>query len=741
MAHSQAQLPHDNASSLSDEDGAVHAATASFSSLSDVLSSRRYFSASAIAKSQAPPHDRPQQALAVSPKTQLTQREEGEVKAARNNRRKKARKTTVLTELQEPHGVQNRSQLQAQLDSEETATADAKPKRTRGGTATRELEKQQKTAEIRQLMAMAIPAPLPYKLKLPNLPPRQNHTGRNLKLKLFANDPTFPLTPRVRELFVEVLMNAIRDCRIAQDKVALTTNYWHVWLKPIHEGRYTYKEIDMERVCRKLINIAEALHLHGLGATDIYCPETIRKAMAARPMLFESRIEKLSILMCKTKARCNEFMMGNTLDDTVALIDLKLSDQKSNNANNYLRSVKVEQTNQLFQMPKGTKWPKGEGSHIMKGSKIFARGYGTPQDMMTGDFETEHDDIKGGDGGSDAAGNQLPYSGPVITGQQQGSQDQMPKLDWLMGMNVSQSDFMSFGTPEVQSPQVPPSAPPQLRDEGLQRYAGDTDQAPGDLWQTPARTQPSAPMSSLDVKPPYSSFETSSMAISYSGFDDSSIEHDPKTRTSISIPSLPDYSSTPTLEDYGRTAQDVQVLSTYEARPAAQQGPIASRTEHEIFEIHDQCIRWHRLSRKYPVKRAARDEDSREIGVDQSRAIGQPVYKRARHRPANADASRGYEGVSTDLLLRSNTAQLYTKRSGKRRTAQVSVLSSPVCEDLTFVRVADAELQGHNDDTDDQEGENHAESVDGYIDFEPLILDGILRARPEELFENGVFHT
>ncbi|KAF3039686.1 hypothetical protein E8E12_001519 [Didymella heteroderae] len=106
-----------------------------------------------------------------------------------------------------------------------------------------------------------------------------------------------------------------------------------------------------------------------------------------------NHIEKTAKLMSKSKARCNEFMLGNTLEDTIALIDLKLADQKSNGTNNRMRSVKVKHVNNMLGFRMDDEWPKDkDGKPVpyaeLPGANLPEDSYGTPEGI-----KGEHDEF------------------------------------------------------------------------------------------------------------------------------------------------------------------------------------------------------------------------------------------------------------------------------------------------------------------------------------------------------------
>ncbi|KAF9690643.1 hypothetical protein EKO04_011442 [Ascochyta lentis] len=278
-----------------------------------------------------------------------------------------------------------KSPLQA-LENERLRIEAKRAEKTRGLAGKKVNQEAKKTAEIQEvlwLMDATRPSPPPLTLQLPNPPPRQNVSGRFIPLSLLPQDDSFPPTPAAREEFVGQVLVSMMDVREADDTISATTDFKNVWLKPALKQEFSYDVVDMERVCRELVSIAETLHTEGLGPTRIYCPRTIQKAVNAKPMSFKDRISKLSLLMRKSKSRCNDFMLGNTMEDTVALIEQKLADQKSNAANNKNRSVKLLLSNQLMGLEKGAKWSRTDGTATASFStagatlESLASSYGT----------------------------------------------------------------------------------------------------------------------------------------------------------------------------------------------------------------------------------------------------------------------------------------------------------------------------------------------------------------------------
>ncbi|KAJ4319219.1 hypothetical protein N0V94_004008 [Neodidymelliopsis sp. IMI 364377] len=193
--------------------------------------------------------------------------------------------------------------------------------------------------ELDQLKAAVRPAPPPVILQLSSHLPRQVlNTHRTISLPLLSQDDSFPLTNTSRNKFVEQLLNSMRNIREADDSISSTRDFKTRWLKPGLKGEYIYDELDMERV--------------------IYDPSTIEKILASKPLSFEDRISRLAYLMRKSKARCDMFMLGNTLEDTVALIATKVTAQKSNATNNPSRSARLQESKKILGLDKRTKRSK-----------------------------------------------------------------------------------------------------------------------------------------------------------------------------------------------------------------------------------------------------------------------------------------------------------------------------------------------------------------------------------------------
>jgi hypothetical protein len=500
---------HGDASTSDDEEDPEYAPTGSFSSLNDAPSSLQSSLKATALQPQSMTRGRPKKAFITPKKSPLVQQEEDEAKvkakAARDASKKQTHKKTAAAKVPKP---QKNEEYEQDAEVRLAAKVEAKAKRMAEAKAKRNNERAEKEREIAALKAQGLRKPAPWKLQLPALPPRQNTSGRSFPLKLTEHDDTFPLTHAMREDFVSMLMDAMRDSRYAQDTIAITTNFWHTWLKLGVEGRYPYEEIDMERVCRKLVNIAEALHTHGLGATDIYCKRTIEKAQAAAPMKFRERIEKTAKLMRTSKARCNDFMIGNTLEDTIALIDLKLADQKSNAANNHMRSVKVKQTNNLLGIRKGQKWPKDQDGKPILYPELSTTVFATPEGTSPEDMKDEQDKLSEERGVNPEEHFQQSYIDDSDHVQYLGGfQDEAftPPVHQPLGFHLqrSLSPFRYEGF------DIPPTAAHGFGDGGLGGLHGHSREFEmhyGHPQQSLAALQPPAAILAPQMEPPHSFF-------------------------------------------------------------------------------------------------------------------------------------------------------------------------------------------------------------------------------------------
>jgi hypothetical protein len=95
----------------------------------------------------------------------------------------------------------------------------------------------------------------------------------------------------------------MRDFRVAGDKIAITSDFRINWLDLALDQIFYSDKVDVERVSRKLVSIAEGIHAHGLGATEIYNPKTLKIAQNAATMSFKSKIKALVSRMLKSKTR------------------------------------------------------------------------------------------------------------------------------------------------------------------------------------------------------------------------------------------------------------------------------------------------------------------------------------------------------------------------------------------------------------------------------------------------------
>jgi hypothetical protein len=95
----------------------------------------------------------------------------------------------------------------------------------------------------------------------------------------------------------------MRDVRVAGDKIAITGEFRINWLDIAPNQIFYSDKVEVEQVSRKLVSIAEGIHAHGLGSTDIYNPDTLKIAQNAATGSFKSEIKALVSHILKSKSR------------------------------------------------------------------------------------------------------------------------------------------------------------------------------------------------------------------------------------------------------------------------------------------------------------------------------------------------------------------------------------------------------------------------------------------------------
>lgn len=640
-----------------------YADTGSVSALSGPPSSLRSSPELETAQPQFTARSQSKKGFTTPHKSPLVQeQEEEEAKAARDAKEKKTQKKKALVKPSKPQKTEKQKEReeQARLDAKEAAKEAAKAKK-----------RAEKLNEIRTLLHKGPQAPAPWPLQLPNLPPRQNTSGRNFPLKLLKKDPTFPLTDATRDESITIVLDAMRDCRGAEDNCSLTTSFWYMWLKPSVEGKYEYDELDMERVCRKLVNIAEALHAHGLGATDIYCRRTIEKAMAAHPMSFKKRIEKLAMLMRKSKSRCNDFMLGNTLEDTIALIDIKLSDQKSNAANNRMRSLKVDQSNQLLGFAKGEKWPKDQNGKPILFIEPPAPGYGTPESMGPDGGKNKHDEPAEEDAMQHAEDFQQPYiADQGLVRYEKGLQGQAPDRPLLYPHHYQPPNDMEYieSMPPLQrlayngsGADTSTTISTGFGNSGFEDTHDHALQAGvphGNFQQLPVEPRPFAPIFPSQMEPSFNGFVDGFLAYGPRGVNNTVIQGSQVPAPRFARPPIahqyPELDASLLNDNWETMFENHHGYPVHDPSLEVQQTFVAYQAEDETPEIDLP------RAREYPtfdrIKRAAQDVDALETGGEEDEEVPEPTTKHIRRGEAGAGFSEQPHEVSMNSVQRGHTA-------------------------------------------------------------------------------------
>lgn len=340
--------------------------------------------------------------------------------------------------------------LQAARSKRTSAAPTTKQTAKQKEKARKEDEKAQRVQQAEQLQRLPRPAPPPYNLQLPSLPPRGNITNRNLPIKLVSADHTLPKNDNERQHWTTVLVHAMRDVREAEDKVASTTDFVHVWLENAHAQTFGFDEVHMEQVCRKLVSVAEGLHRHGVGATEIFCPRTVKKVLEAKALTFQQRIECLAALMRKSKARCNDFMIGNTQEDTVALVADKLTAHRSNSKNNATRSVKYHQVAGIQQASNGVDHGTQASSASNAQPAQNTAGLDRDEHEQEGDAEEEGEDEDESDSFEEPEYKEESFGGDSDPSEDQPSLQDVSKHTELAEDDSEEDMPQAYGSDKVE---------------------------------------------------------------------------------------------------------------------------------------------------------------------------------------------------------------------------------------------------------------------------------------------------
>ncbi|KAF2124383.1 hypothetical protein P153DRAFT_257745, partial [Dothidotthia symphoricarpi CBS 119687] len=151
-------------------------------------------------------------------------------------------------------------------------------------------------------------------------------------------DPTLPQNDSDRVEWVKRLLGAMQDTSICDDKKDSDT-FKNRWLNPhipFHNPQ------AMEKVCWKLLDIAERLHELGPAALDVYDSTALKEVKKSRDLKFGERLEGVCTLLRLTKARCDKMMKGEGLDMAVGCPLQKISLSKMNHGQNGKRQKYIE---------------------------------------------------------------------------------------------------------------------------------------------------------------------------------------------------------------------------------------------------------------------------------------------------------------------------------------------------------------------------------------------------------------
>ncbi|KAF1846237.1 uncharacterized protein K460DRAFT_406455 [Cucurbitaria berberidis CBS 394.84] len=185
---------------------------------------------------------------------------------------------------------------------------------------------------------MALPENSDMSLNFTNLrEARDSVLNRDLDCMPPSPDLSIPKTDEQRAGYVLRLLLAMRNRDDVLDKDVESKRYNATGTDDMGGGYY-YKEEDMEKVCWEIVNIAEKLHIHGPNILSIYDRETLRNIKRDINFTFEERMQCLIKMLCFFKSRCDAFMKGSAMEETVAQPLQKLTQALTNRNQNDKRA-------------------------------------------------------------------------------------------------------------------------------------------------------------------------------------------------------------------------------------------------------------------------------------------------------------------------------------------------------------------------------------------------------------------
>jgi hypothetical protein len=186
-----------------------------------------------------------------------------------------------------------------------------------------------------------------------------------------AQDDTIPRTKHARAQNVVKLLDAMQDTTQCKDQQS----------PPAFRNRWTSNAIHkpdpahMEKVCWKLVDIAERLHTYGPSSLSIYDNETLQIAHKSRDLTFEQRIDNICALLRLSKSRCFSLLKNENLETTVSAPAQRIAGLKTNFTQNGRRQKYLVAGRSLVKMD--------EFQHAIKDTEYFDAAPGDRKENMT----------------------------------------------------------------------------------------------------------------------------------------------------------------------------------------------------------------------------------------------------------------------------------------------------------------------------------------------------------------------
>ncbi|KNG44020.1 hypothetical protein TW65_09101 [Stemphylium lycopersici] len=175
----------------------------------------------------------------------------------------------------------------------------------------------------------------------------QRHIEKNWHAP--ENDDTIPNTDTERAAYVFSLLEAMKDTSKCEDRSRNSTfqNRW------VANAPYEPLPDQMEKVCWKIVDVAEKLHIHGPASLSIYDPQALTSVFKSRLLTFKERIEHTCHLMRLSKARCFHILKGENIETTVGSPVQRINGTKVNKDQNGKRQQIMEEGRPLWKKKNG----------------------------------------------------------------------------------------------------------------------------------------------------------------------------------------------------------------------------------------------------------------------------------------------------------------------------------------------------------------------------------------------------